>query len=57
MISVDLRPGECNGWAAVMLRGEPGVAGAARAAAVVPAGTACGHEVNSSLAGMGAGRD
>jgi len=29
MISVDLRPGECNGGVGVVLRGEPEVAGAA----------------------------
>ena len=54
MISMDLRPGECNGGVAVMLRGELEVAGAVSAAAVVPAGTASGHEV---IAALGAGRD
>jgi hypothetical protein len=51
MIGVDLRPGECNGGVAVVLRGELGVAGAASAAAVVPAGAACEHEVIAGLAG------
>jgi hypothetical protein len=51
MISVDLRPGECNGGVAVVLRGELEVAGAASAAAMVPAGAACGHEV-AGLAGL-----
>jgi hypothetical protein len=52
MISVDLRPGECNGGVAVVLRGEFEVAGAASAAAVVPPGAACRHEVVASLAGL-----
>jgi hypothetical protein len=52
MISVDLRRGERSGGVAVVLRGEPGVAGAASAAAVVPAGAACGHEVIAGLAGL-----
>jgi hypothetical protein len=41
MASVDLGPGECNGGVAVVLRGELEVAGAASAAALVPAGAAC----------------
>jgi hypothetical protein len=48
MISVVLGPGECNGGVAVVLRGEFGVAGAAR----VPAGGACSHEVIAGLAGL-----
>jgi succinyl-CoA synthetase alpha subunit len=52
MISVDLRPGECNGGVAVVLRGELEVAGEASAAAVVPAGAACRHEVIAGLAGL-----
>ena len=52
MISVDLRPGECNGAVAAVLREELEVAGAASAAAVVPASGACRHEVIAGLAGQ-----
>jgi hypothetical protein len=52
MVSVVLRPGERNGGVAVVLRGELEVAGAAGAAAVVPAGGACRHEIIAGLAGL-----